>query len=540
MGVGGKRFRGVTGGTSTRSVRAPGPTAAPSHDASLGDEVQAARDPEFAAEKRDAKRRKVAEAATAQAARRPRGGKNSRRATAPADADADDVETGEALRVEAVDARLSAKILGEARKQREEVREDALAGIAEVAAGRARAIEAQRKLGGEKGGDNDEGGGSDDSDFTDEDRDGENDSQDCDPEDIVGVEGMYGAELTEADRLAVAMFSGDIGDDDDEGDEGSGVDCADGGSGSGLFGGGRLMLADVILAKIREKADNDAAASAAAANPEMAAREQKIAEVYGLVGNIMARYKSGRIPKAFKVIPKLQNWEHLMHLTRPDEWSPAATYAATRLFASNLTAKEVVCFYRDVLLPRVLQDISENKKLNYHLFRALKKALYKPDAFNKGILFPMCEAGGCSLREATIIGGVLANVSIPMLHSAAALLFIAKTPYALSNSVFIHTLLNKKYALPYRVIDALVVHFTCMKSETRIMPLVWHISLLTFARRYKTEMEAMQKDELKLLLRVQTHGKITPEIRRELFSARCRGEVGEPDANTIARAIASA
>jgi essential nuclear protein 1 len=174
------------------------------------------------------------------------------------------------------------------------------------------------------------------------------------------------------------------------------------------------------------------------------------------------------------------------------------------------------------------------------LYRALQKAVYKPDAFNKGILFPLCEAGGCSLREATIIGSVLARVSIPMLHSAAALLFIAEQPYTLSNSVFIHSLLNKKYALPYRVIDALVVHFTRMKSDARSLPICWHISLLTFARRYKTEMEAWQKDELKILMRVQTHPKVTPEIRRELFSARCRGEVMDPDANAIARAIANA
>lgn len=30
-------------------------------------------------------------------------------------------------------------------------------------------------------------------------------------------------------------------------------------------------------------------------------------------------------------------------------------------------------------------------KLNVHLYEALKKALYKPAAFFKGILFPLCE-----------------------------------------------------------------------------------------------------------------------------------------------------
>jgi essential nuclear protein 1 len=36
-------------------------------------------------------------------------------------------------------------------------------------------------------------------------------------------------------------------------------------------------------------------------------------------------------------------------------------------------------------------DIEEAKKLHYHLYMALKKALYKPAAFFKGILFPLCQ-----------------------------------------------------------------------------------------------------------------------------------------------------
>ena len=49
--------------------------------------------------------------------------------------------------------------------------------------------------------------------------------------------------------------------------------------------------------------------------------------------------------------------------------------------------------------------------------------------------------------------------SIPMLHSAAAILKIAEMEYTGANSVFLRTLLDKKYALPYRVIDSTVYHF---------------------------------------------------------------------------------
>ena len=60
---------------------------------------------------------------------------------------------------------------------------------------------------------------------------------------------------------------------------------------------------------------------------------------------------------------------------------------------------------------------------------ALKKSLYKPAAFFKGFLLPLCESGDCTLREAAIIGSVLVKVSVPVLHSAAALLKIAEMEY---------------------------------------------------------------------------------------------------------------
>ncbi len=43
-----------------------------------------------------------------------------------------------------------------------------------------------------------------------------------------------------------------------------------------------------------------------------------------------------------------------------------------------------------------------------------------------------------------------------MLHSAAALLRLAQLEYCGTTSFFMRVLLDKKYALPYRVIDALV------------------------------------------------------------------------------------
>merc|ERR1712188_209632 len=116
--------------------------------------------------------------------------------------------------------------------------------------------------------------------------------------------------------------------------------------------------------------------------------------------------RAGKLPKAFKVIPALTNSEEILYCTEPDNWTAAAMYQATRIFSSNLNAKMAQRFYNTVLYPRVRDDIAEYKRLNYHLYMALKKALFKPAAFFKGILLPLCESGSCSLREAIIVGSV--------------------------------------------------------------------------------------------------------------------------------------
>ena len=37
----------------------------------------------------------------------------------------------------------------------------------------------------------------------------------------------------------------------------------------------------------------------------------KVVEVYRSVGKIMSRYSAGKVPKAFKIIPNLKNWEEV-------------------------------------------------------------------------------------------------------------------------------------------------------------------------------------------------------------------------------------
>jgi essential nuclear protein 1 len=224
----------------------------------------------------------------------------------------------------------------------------------------------------------------------------------------------------------------------------------------------RRTIADIILEKLTEKKTElqtqmtDDSRTLVGGQTQL---DERIVKMYSQIKEVLHKYRSGKLPKAFKILPSLNNWEHILYITEPDNWSAAAIYQATRIFASNLNAKMAQRFYNLVLLPRIRDDINEYKRLNFHLYQALRKALFKPAAFFKGVLLPLCEDSNCTLREAIIIGSVLAKNSIPMLHSAAALLKLAEMKYTGANSIFIRILLDKKYALPYRVIDALVHHF---------------------------------------------------------------------------------
>lgn len=289
--------------------------------------------------------------------------------------------------------------------------------------------------------------------------------------------------------------------------------------------GERKSLADIIMEKIAEKEEAEKKAAEEAGEGEAAQQlDPKVVEVYSEVGRYLSRYKQGKVPKVFKVIPSLPNWEELLFLTNPETWTPHATYAATRIFASNFNPAKAQRFFNLVLLPKFRDDIFINKRLNFYLFLALRKSTYKPAAFYKGILLPLAMSSDCTLREAVIMGSVLNKSSIPQLHSAAALIKLAGLRYTGAISVLLRLMVNKKYTLPYMAVDACCEHFFKMLSVKGPLPLIWHRSLLAFCQRYKADLTKEQKESMKELMHVHAHYAITAEIRRELFSVGCRGE----------------
>lgn len=371
--------------------------------------------------------------------------------------------------------------------------------------------------------------------------------------------GDYNSDEEDAEEIGEEEYYEDDADEDEEEDDMSPDDIAmfeafvKGKRGDNLpFES--INLADKIMEKIAEKEsmkiqEESESFSATQTPSEGVLLPPRVIAAYEKVGDSLRAWTHGKLPKLFKVLPTIKNWEDLLYVTAPESWTPNAIYEATRLFISNLNSNKAERFVNLVLFPRFRQDIeqSENHKLNYHLFRALKKSLYKPSAFFKGFLFPLVDEH-CTVREAMIAAGVLTKTSIPVQHASVALSWLLEQEYSPAATVFIRVLVEKKYALPYQTIDDLVFYFmrfrivTDNKSSSSHdimddvddldlqysqkvkqappLPIVWHKAFLAFAQRYKNDITDDQRDFLMETIRQRSHKSISKEIRRELLEGK--------------------
>ncbi|KAI0276125.1 Bystin-domain-containing protein [Russula aff. rugulosa BPL654] len=292
--------------------------------------------------------------------------------------------------------------------------------------------------------------------------------------------------------------------------------------------GERRTLADIIFSKLESstgqtaviRASNRSLGENEAPDPAEGL-DPKVVEVYTKVGQLLRSYRAGPLPKPFKIIPSLPAWARILALTSPEQWSPQATHAATRIFISNMKPPQARVYLEGVVLGLVRADLEQPstrkdaRKLNPHLYEALKRSLYKPAAFFKAIVFPLLD-GGCTLKEAAIVASVLAKVKVPLLHSSAALIRLAgwTTPAPLA------------------------LHPRLTGQETRAtvqgtLPVLWHQSLLVLCQRYAAHLAPEQKDALRDVVRTHPHAQISPEIRRELAAAPARGETTATDAMDV-------
>ncbi|XP_014677454.1 PREDICTED: LOW QUALITY PROTEIN: bystin-like [Priapulus caudatus] len=270
----------------------------------------------------------------------------------------------------------------------------------------------------------------------------------------------------------------------------------------------RRDLADIIRDKLTEKQTEIATQLDDGASIEMSQLDDRVVQMYRGVRDILSRYRGGKLPKAFKIIPSLTNWEQILYITEPDNWSAAAMYQACRIFVSNLNAKMAQRFLQLVLLP---EEDAENKqstrRLNSTCNMALKKSLFKPEQLStKGVLLPLCEG--------STVPAVNKVEPRFVYHSADPLTPGSQQPADVHAALQVTLFLSLSPACARAVCR--------FRTDRRQLPVLWHQSLLTFMQRYKEDLSTEQKEQLRELLRAQTREPLTSEIRRELAHARCR------------------
>ena len=187
------------------------------------------------------------------------------------------------------------------------------------------------------------------------------------------------AELARAGEYYEEVEELELGEDDERA-----LNLLMGGS-----GGTARTLADVIMEKINERSAAMASGEGGGevhdepTEPEL---PPKVVEVYTSVGKLLSTYRSGKLPKAFKIVPRLANWEEILYVTDPDGWTPAATCEATKLFASNLNPKMAQRYFNLILLPAVQVRFASART-------GLRAPVCADRSARTGLRAPVCTAG---------------------------------------------------------------------------------------------------------------------------------------------------
>ena len=159
--------------------------------------------------------------------------------------------------------------------------------------------------------------------------------------------------------------------------------------------------------------------------------DPKVQEVYTKLGGILRIYKSGKLPKAVNVLAstKIPDWEDLLELSNPLNWSPNAMEAVTVLFSQTASDKVLTKFIQNTLLEYV-QNILENaKKLPRPVWNALMAAARRPPCFIKGLLLPLSTELQVTMKEARIISAIVTKVKLPRDHMNALLIKTCDSPF---------------------------------------------------------------------------------------------------------------
>lgn len=77
----------------------------------------------------------------------------------------------------------------------------------------------------------------------------------------------------------------------------------------------RRTLADIIMEKITEKQTELDTRFSDAGTLQVQDLDPRVKQMYEGVRDVLRKYRSGKLPKAFKIIPNLRNWEQILYIT---------------------------------------------------------------------------------------------------------------------------------------------------------------------------------------------------------------------------------
>jgi essential nuclear protein 1 len=167
------------------------------------------------------------------------------------------------------------------------------------------------------------------------------------------------------------------------------------------------------------------------------------------------------------------------------------------------------------LVTAVKSDLQKNKKLNYHYYESLIKALYKTNAWFKGILFQFCDKEA-NLREVKVIESLLTKMTIPVISSSVALIKMTEMAPCSAVLHYLKALVGKNYSFPKKVLSVLASYLIQFEKVEEDMPVLWHQFFLTIVKQYGSSLDEMSKASLAELTKNKHHKLISPEILKLL------------------------
>lgn len=225
-----------------------------------------------------------------------------------------------------------------------------------------------------------------------------------------------------------------------------------------------------------------------------------------LLKDVLTHYRSGPLPKTVKMLPHLPGYDSLLEMLSPLDWTyhvypkmvkvfsakggqQAMQYFLLYFFISFIVVSScefiylfLLSFYENYLLPKVRNDISENRRLCVQLFDSLILSIFRTEEFLSSIFLPWIRVGilsiysvesyfclktyrACLLQsemtktEGIILSHLVRKASIKAHFSSVALVLVLEEEFSIPRSMVIEAILRKRYFLPEKAIACLVKYF---------------------------------------------------------------------------------